>query len=79
MAQAPTQGRIAIESHQLSKQLPCGGEEHGMAVDQRLMARLRARVDLPIPFGPTSMMLADSLRKPSDITSSMAARSQRLG
>src|SRR5208337_1632582 len=38
-----------------------------------------ARVDLPTPLGPTTTILAASLRKSSAISASMAARSQRLG
>src|SRR3990172_527967 len=40
---------------------------------------LRAKVDLPTPLGPASTTLVASLRKSSEINSSTAARSHRLG
>ena len=42
-------------------------------------AMLRASIDLPMPLGPMSMPLADSLRKSRDISASTAARSMRAG
>ena len=38
-----------------------------------------ARVDLPMPLGPANTTLLASLRKSSDISASMPARSQLLG
>src|SRR5271165_6585991 len=79
VAQAASQCGIAIERAKVAQQLASAGEQDRVPGISAWWAMFCARVDLPTPFGPTTTILAASLRKSSAISASMAARSQRLG
>ena len=79
LAEAPAQGRGAVDRRQISEQLAGAGEQGRVALQDRLVGDVAGDGGLPTPLGPTTTALPASLRKSRAMRASMAARSQRVG
>ena len=79
MAQAAAQRGVGVERGELAQELAGGGEEHGVPAQHRRWAMFCAMVVFPSPEGPTSKALVAVSRKPSVISSAMAAWSHCSG